>query len=197
MKARQALNVLLALDDEHAPFQRESFHQAGQAVENAGDALESPDPAALTVGLPLAECFWSEPNNLEQQCSEFVGIVVTRDDLVLRICTAVASVAVAMLAQPFPRIADALASEKVEHTTAFAGLMVEPCALGHIDGAGAIAAPSQFLLARMARVRLAPEAPGDIRHGLGELGHVHAVAPHRIGSPLLRASQRASSTAVS
>ena len=28
-KARQALNVLLPLDDEHAPFQRESFHQVG------------------------------------------------------------------------------------------------------------------------------------------------------------------------
>jgi hypothetical protein len=125
-KARQAFNVLLALDDEHAPFQRESFHQVGQAVENAGDALEIPDPAALAVGPPLAECFWGEPDDLEQQRSEFVCVVVTRDDLLLRICAAVAGVAVAVLAQPFPRIADALAVEKIEHPAAFADLVVEP-----------------------------------------------------------------------
>ena len=186
-------NVLLALDDEHAPFQRERFHQVGQAVENAGDALEIPHPAALAVGPPLAECFWGEPDDLEQQRSEFVGVVVTRDDLVLRICAAVAGVAVAVLAQPFPRIADALAIEEIEHTAAFAGLVVEPCALGDIDAAGAVGAPAQLLLARVARVRLAPEMPGDIRHGLGELGDGHDAS--RTGSPRLSASQCATARA--
>ena len=122
----QALNVLLALDDEHAPFQRQSFDQVGQAVENAGNALEIPNPAALAVGPPLAEGFRREPDDLEQQRSEFVGVVVSRDDLVLRICAAVAGVAVAVLAQPFPRIVDALAIEEIDHAAAFAGLVVEP-----------------------------------------------------------------------
>jgi hypothetical protein len=125
-KVRQRLDILLALDDEHTPLRGDRFGQVGQAVENAGNALEIPDPATLAVGPPLAECFWGEPDDLEQQRSKFVGVVVTRDDLVLKICAAVAGVAVTVLAQPFPRIVDALAIEEIEHPAAFAGLVVEP-----------------------------------------------------------------------
>src|SRR5262245_18912021 len=135
-KARQALNVALALHDEHAPFQWESFHQVGQPVENASDALEIPDPAALAVGLPLAECFWGEPNNLEQQRSEFVSVVGGRDDPMPPVGAAVIAadaVCITILAQPLPGLGNVFALEQIEHAAAFVGLEIKPSTFFKID----------------------------------------------------------------
>ena len=108
--AGERQNVLLALDDEHAPFQRERLDQLGQAVRHLPHALDAPHPAVLHLvrrivracPAPLAKGFRVEPADLEQQRAEFVGVVVGRDDLEL-LRAVVVCVAVAVLAQPFPR----------------------------------------------------------------------------------------------
>ena len=94
-----------------------------------------------------------------------------------------------VLLEPLRNFLHALALEEIYNPAAFAGLVVEPCALADIDAAGAVGAPAQFFLARVTRIRLAPEMPGHIGHGLGELGNGHDAS--HTGSPRLSESQRA------
>ena len=106
-------NVLLALDDENAPLERERLDQLGQPERHLPHALDAPHPAILHLVRrivracrpPLPESLRIEAHDLEQQVPVFVGVVVGRDDL--RPCArAVVTVfgKPISVAQPFPWI---------------------------------------------------------------------------------------------
>jgi hypothetical protein len=76
------VGILLAFADEDGAVG--IFQQFRPAVRYTTDAVEVPDPSALAIRLTLAKVLRFEPDDLVEQCSLVVGVVIRRVDLALR-----------------------------------------------------------------------------------------------------------------
>ena len=78
-EARQPIDVLLALDDENGIIGGVR-PQLEQPIGHLADALDAPGPASLAVRTALAEVLRLVADDLEQQLSGLVAVVVGGDD---------------------------------------------------------------------------------------------------------------------
>ena len=177
--AGQEVGRLLALDDEDWLAGADGAQHVGKAIRDTLDALHVPMPAAAAIGSTLAEGLRLEPDYLEQQRTISIGVGVCGD---LALPTGLGLFSrcqmPALLEPSHAGAVDQAApdAEQVEHTAAFAGLVVEPGPLAEIDRHAAVGAETKLSLGRQALVRLAEQFTRNRAHGAGEFRTAIAVA---------------------
>ena len=167
----QAVNVLLALDDEHGVLERDRLDELRKVIGHLAHALHRPDPAVLhlvgrVVGRrppALPEVLGIEADCLEEEIAALVDIVVGGDDLrprrwrglfglgTRRVAARPPVVAdvEALLAEPVDSLAvqaSGLAADQVEDAAALPRLVIEPGASLQVDGERAVVAEAELVL---------------------------------------------------
>src|SRR5262249_1221278 len=83
IERRNTLSIFLAFPDKDAAVW--ILQQFRQAVWDAAAAFHAPYPTAFAIRSPLAEVFRLKPADLIEQLALVVGVVVSRDDVALRL----------------------------------------------------------------------------------------------------------------
>ena len=171
-EAREAIDVLLAFDDEDRIIGRVR-PQFEQPIGHLADALNLPGPASLAVWTALTEVLRLVPHNLESRSSGFVAVIVGGEDpppllwLALRLDRNAE-----FRDEPFGRLAvgqPRVLPDEVNGAAANLVLMVVPLAAlvaGDLDGKGSVVAVAQLSARRQRAVRLAEQGA---RHVLDPL----------------------------